>query len=261
MIGWALIGMLALWPGAAVANTNVGTPPDVFSNVIFQGYATVDGVLSTGEWDKANWIPLDEDYHSSPPGVLIDLTNASWAAYWCPTANVIYVAITGIDTIQVMQAWTQWDGQDAVEIYVNARDDNADPYDANFQFAQQYVSGWDPVATSIWHVLGGGVVPYPPGTIPEAAVTIVSNCLSYEFKLRPYDIFNVNSPGSSTEIALEAGLLIGLDVTMNSRASPTNFGMLCENSLGGKFRDAGQLRDYRLVGPGKPKIGMVVEFR
>ena len=124
MSRWELIGLLALWHGAAVANTNVGTPPAVFSNVIFQGYATVDGVLSTGEWEKANWIPLDQDYYSSPPGVLS-----------------------------------------------------------------------------------------------------------------------------------------GLDATMNSRASPINFGMLCENSLGGKFSDAGQLRDYRLVGPGKPKIGMVVEFR
>ena len=82
----------------------------------------------------------------------------------------------------------------------------------------------------------------------------MSNQLVYEFKLRPYNIFDYTNVAASTVIDLFPGRTIGLDVVMNTRTASGVFGMLCENTDGGKFNKAGQMRDYFLVGPRGTRI-------
>ena len=212
---------------------------------IVQGKATVDGVLSAGEWDRANWIPLDKIYF----GTQIDLTNAAWAAMWDPSENVIYVAVTGTDTDHVMHAYAGWDQQDGIELYINARNDNTNGFEnmttRKFDYAQQYLVGYDPATTSMWSNLGGNLL--PSNTLPAVAFGLVTNRVVYEFKVRPYDHFDYDNVPNSTEVLLGHRLVIGLDVVMSSRTTDGSFVMLCENQMGGKFTNAGNMRDYKLI--------------
>lgn len=215
---------------------------------IAQGRATVDGVLGAGEWDKANWIVMDKDY----AGIPVDLTNAAWAALWDASENVIYVAATGIDTSHVMHAYVDWNMQDGVELYINARNDNTNGFNdmttRKYDYAQQYCVGYDTSVTSLWAVLGGGN-PIPSNTLPAMAFSMITNRLVYEFKVRPFDYYNYDNVTNSTEVRLRTGLVIGLDMAINSRTTEGGFGMLCENQMGSKFTNAGNMRDYRLVSP------------
>lgn len=226
------------------------------SFVIRRGVATVDGVVSTGEWDNANWSEMDVIYSGMP----WDLFDASWAAMWDPQDNAIYIAVTGTDTDHVLHEYTTWDGQDCIEMYINARNDDALHFEnmdtRKFDDAQQFVIGYDPAVTSLWVVLGGGNF-VPTNAWPEMAFGIVSNRLTYEFKLRPYDKFDYGNPTNSTEIRLRAGRVVGLDVVMNSRTSDDGFGMLCENGMGGKFYIAAAMRDYTLGDPEGVRFSIV----
>ena len=71
---------------------------DLFGEyAIMVGEPNIDGVISEGEWDSANWLELDQAYW----GTANDLTEARWAALWSPETNLIYVVIRGIDTVHV----------------------------------------------------------------------------------------------------------------------------------------------------------------
>ncbi len=209
---------------------------------IVPGRATVDGALSPGEWDQANWIPLDKVYSGLP---VDDLTNASYAALWDPSENVIYVAVTGTDTSHVLAAWSSWNGQDGVELYINANNDNTNNYYSTWFSAQQYVVGYDLASTSVWATIGG--VFLPTNTLPAVAFGMVTNQLVYEFKLRPFDHYDYNQVENSTEVQLRSRLVIGLDVAMSSRTTWGTFGMVCEYPPTSKFTNAGNMRDHTLV--------------
>ena len=117
-----------------------------------------------------------------------------------------------------------------------------------YDYAQQYCLGYDAAATSLWTVLGGGN-PVPTGTVPAEAFGMVTNRLVYELKLRPFDYYNYDNVTNSTEIRLRPRLVLGLDVVMNSLTAGGDFGMWCENQIGGKFNNAAAMRDYRLASP------------
>jgi hypothetical protein len=215
---------------------------------IVPGKSAVDGVLGAGEWDRANWIPMNKIYHGTP----VDLTNAWWAAMWDGSENVLYVGVTGTDTDRVLQAWGSWDGQDGVELYINARNDNTTGYytleTRKFDYAQQYCVGYDASATSTWSRLGGDT-PISSNTLPCVAFGMVADRLVYEFKVRPYDFYDFDNVTNSTEVRLRPGIVVGLDVVMSTRTTSGAFGMLCENQNGSKFTNAGNMRDYKLIGP------------
>jgi hypothetical protein len=214
---------------------------------IVPGKATVDGVLSPGEWDKANWITMDKVLFGNPT----DLSDASWAAMWDSSENVIYVAVTGTDTNHVMHIFGDWDGQDDVEIYINARNDDTEAYgteERKFDYAQQYIVGYSPVGPLTWAVIGANKLSMPTNMLPAAAFGMVTNRLVYELKLRPYDYFNYDNVSSSTEITLREKLVIGLDAVMASRTSTGDYGWLAANMNPSKFNYAGRLQDHKLVG-------------
>lgn len=246
----SLLWLAVAWgtAGVVVVRADPGPPaPQAVTFEIMRGHAVVDGTISAGEWNTANWIPMDKVYHGSPD----DLSGAYWAALWDPDENVLFVAVTGIDADHILRAYGGWDQQDGIELYVNARNDDTSGYEdmsaRKFDYAQQYAIGYDATLGSLWHHLGGGN-PMPPGVLPASAFGVVTNRLTYEFKIRPFDYLDYDVPASSTEIQLQPGITIGLDMVMNSRTSVGGFGMLCENQIGGKYSDAGAMRDYTLVG-------------
>lgn len=239
----------AIGIGAAVilACGIAGAQTSIFQ--IVQGKATVDGILSAGEWDQANWIPMDKIYAEVGIVTHMDLTNAAWAAMWDPSENVIYVAVTGTDTDHVMHAYSSWDGQDGLELYINARNDDVAGYEGmttnKFDYAQHYLVGYDAASTSLWSSLGGN--PLPSNTLPAVAFGLVTNRVVYEFKLRPFDHYDYDNVSNSTEVRLQHRLVIGLDVVLSSKMTDDSFVMLCENQNGGKFTNAGAFRDYKLI--------------
>ena len=218
-----------------------------------RGNVTVDGVISPGEWDHAYWMDMDQVYYGNP----VDLGDASWAALWNETENAIYVAVVGTDTSHVMHAHTAWDGQDCLEFYVNARNDDISDYlPRYYDYAQQYRIGWDEALGSLFVVMGAGD-PVPPAAQPEMAFDLTGNRLTYEFKLRPFDVFDYSNVTASTEIPLSTGMVVGVDVLLNSRTVGGGFGVLCENAMPQKDTDAGSFLDHRLLPP-PPPPGLVL---
>ena len=208
--------------------------------VIVIGQPVIDGVISAGEWDSAQWIEMNVVYS---PGPLDDLSEAKWAAMWSPTTNLIYVVVTGRDTSHNFHDYVDWDTQDDVEIYIDPC--NLDTYNYRYnaqRYAQHYFIGpngtggaWSYISNrSADDVLGG----YAAGVNGEI--------ITYECAIKPYSDLSLSSPGTSSILTLELGQVIGLDVCIvTSNGSATLF--LCENGETGKFRDAGTLLDLTLV--------------
>ena len=71
--------------------------------------------------------------------------------------------------------------------------------------------------------------------------------INYEIAMRPYDLFNKADPLSSSILTLSTGMVIGLDVVIDSK-STTGFGMLCEHGMIDKWYKSINFQDYTLVG-------------
>jgi hypothetical protein len=209
---------------------------------LYSGKATVDGVIGAKEWSKANWVRMDQPYY----GTVLDVTNAMWAAMWDASENAIYLAITATDTNHALTAYAEWNKQDDVEIYVTARNSDAMWYSTNmFAEAQQYMAGYDTNTASLWMIFGGGSN-IPPNTIRAAAFGLTGDNYVYEFKIRPFDHYDFYNVTNSTEVSLQAKLVIGLDVVLSSPTTTNDCGMVCANKVTSKFALAGAFQDYQL---------------
>ena len=239
-------------PGIAGCEASSIVPPPYD---IYPGSVTVDGDLS--DWSGVAWIAMDKVLYGLPS----DLTSAKWAAKWDSVTNRIYVAVTGIDSYRYFSDTdTAWDGQDEVEIYVDAA--NSDEWELStngYIYAQQWAFGPDAGATQdIW---GGGYWgnlhhenAKPAGSFVTAAVNVTGNVISYEFAIRPYSEFYYNNPSANVEVTLAPGAIVGLDVVMGTRTS-SGFGMWCENLDGGKAEDALMFQNYTLKAAGSGTCG------
>jgi hypothetical protein len=207
------------------------------------GDPCIDGVISPGEWDHANWLDLDQVYY----GDARDLSDAKWAAMWSPETNRIYVVVQGRDTEQIFGdefGELGWNKYDQVEVYIDANDSDMDPYsgvwdvetgdEIGMDYAQQWMTGNDN-NDGCWCVLPQEPVyldpPLPEEYRPEMATTIDGNLLTYEYAVLPFKSFGWLSGRETVELQLEADLEVGLDVVMSSKS--TTFGMLCENAWRG----------------------------
>lgn len=205
------------------------------------GTATVDGDLS--DWADADWIAMEQIYYGDPT----DMSGAKWAAKWTP--NMVYLAATVVDSDHVLlPTYVSWDGQDCIEVYIDPGNRNIESYQETFADAQQYVFASTGVDSGEWLALGNTPVGPDQTAVPELAVSVVGDVINYEIAMRPYDFFNKDDPPSSTLLTLGTGMVIGLDVVIDSRTSAGGFGMLCENMMEGKWYRAVQMQRYTLVG-------------
>jgi len=234
-----LVGVLVFAGVACGYTIPIGTP-------------TIDGVVSTGEWDAVTWIDMDQIYYGDPA----DLSNAKWAAMWSPVTNKIYVAITGDDTTHTfIPEVDQWNSSDGVEVYIDPgnRDNDGYPgppfgHTGDWVDAQQWAGAPDGTADGEWVTLGYQDYPLPSDLGFEASVS--GDTITYELTLTPYDHYEYTDPDSSTILTLAADDVIGLDVVMNTRhgSDAGDFGMLCENLDVNKFSTASHFLDHTLEG-------------
>ena len=213
------------------------------------GIPVIDGVISDGEWDHANWLPLDLHYSDNQGvGFPADLSEASWAALWSPTTNRLYVVVKGTDTDHVFGDCycdgTDYNKYDLVEVYVDANNNDTDPYqlvwnddgdEIGNDYAQQWMTGND--NNDGWWCVPpqwpdyNDDIPLTAEYIPDMATTVVGDVLTYEYAIQPYKSFGWLSGRETAEVQLEADLQVGLDIVMGSKSS--SFGTICENAYDG----------------------------
>jgi hypothetical protein len=196
------------------------------------GIPVIDGNISPGEWDHANWLQLDKLYYGDPP----DLSNASWAALWSPETNLIYVVVTGTDTVHVFGDgyWsdTAWNDYDVAEVYFDPSNSDVFEYQHLQDPAQQWMSGND-TNDGRWIMLPVEHVYYPDNILsdelrPEFFSTVVGDVYTYEYAITPYESFGWNTGRADKILQLETDMRVGVDVVMSSKS--TSYGMLCENA-------------------------------
>ncbi len=198
------------------------------------GVPVIDGVISPGEWDKALWLDLDKVYNGDP----LDLSNAKWAAMWSPETNLIYVVVTGTDTVHIFGDFygdLSWNKYDLMETYVDAGNNDIEIYyvegNGVREPAHQWMCGNDNNGGN-WVVLPEENL-HPDNNLPEEirpllATSINGNVLTYELAIPPYEWIGWLTDNTMNLLQLETDMRIGLDVIMSSKSS-TKFGMLCEN--------------------------------
>lgn len=212
------------------------------------GNATIDGVISSGEWNNANWHNLN----STTYGNTSDLSNCQYAAMWNPIKNLLYVAIKVTDTTHYLfnsyAVENRWDGMDCVEIYTDFSNSNDTGLCGDkLDLAQQWVVSKKP-ADGEWATLWGGQA-IPATLQPDFKVVRTGNYFVYELAFTPYSMMDVNTPANSTIMQLAKGITIGFDVVIGSRNnSLTGYGHMSNTSTGGKSTNASLFQDHLLKG-------------
>ncbi len=221
-----------------------GCTPLIAATTIGQGTATVDGDLS--DWGGAQWIEMKEVYW----GDARDISDARWAAKWSPDTNLIYLAVKVVDGEHVFSpSHMGWNQQDEIEVYIDAGNTDHNLYNDYFDYAQEWVVGYNGSGGAWGHLDGHDEGGQPAGSdLPGYAASVDGDTINYEVAINPYYYYRGFGGTEMPQIliSLESGITIGLDVLAGSKHS-SGFGMLCENMMTGKFKDAGQFLDFLLV--------------
>jgi hypothetical protein len=220
------------------------------------GIVTVDGDLS--DWADANWMVMDKTYYISDVNGAntIDVSNAKWSAKWNPVTNLIYVAVVVEDSNHYfMPGQYGWDGQDAVEFYINADVSTVLPYSPyDPTAAQEYVVASADGSEAEWAVYGDGVE-MPSDMLPAYEVSVDGNTISYEIAMVPYKEVDpyLGVPNVvATVMDLTENMTIGLDVVANTKWNSGGvdyFAQLCENTNGVKSLQSYAFIQFKLVDP------------
>ncbi|MBN2212058.1 MAG: hypothetical protein JW709_11740 [Sedimentisphaerales bacterium] len=204
------------------------------------GQPIIDGVISTGEWDNAVWIPISTVYADG--GQTLDITSAKYAVMWSSDTNLMYVAVKVSDPCQIFTpAFVSEFKADSVQVFIDAANSNATGQLGVNDAMQQWIIGNDGSGGS-WAVLG------PAGAaatdLAAYATGIDGNTVVYEVAMNPYSYYN--SGGGSTTISLGLGTVSGVDVVINTvdEADDPNYVQLAHDANGPKNDDAGTLMDH-----------------
>lgn len=213
-----------------------------------QGTATIDGNLS--DWAGATWIAVDKVYSGNP----WDISDGQYSARWSPVTNRIYVAVQYNDSAQGFNPSRAWNGKDGIEVYIDASNSNTSPYDgaAAFKDAQQYAVALDGTGGDFYMLCSnGGREDMLAQHAPNYAIVVNGATITYEVEMVPflqYDGEVTGNPATSTEVALAAGLTMGLDLVISGVDTGFAFtGMACNNTVGSKYTNAGNMQDWTLV--------------
>jgi hypothetical protein len=220
--------------------------PDT-QRVIPAGTATVDADLS--DWANADWIDLDQQYF----GFGMDVTGAKFAARWDAASDRIYMAVVVPDTDRNFEDDPcSWNTSDRIEVYSQGSGLGGGNYNADQDFAQQYVLGvTDADNNALWAELGNGTALGSVDLLYAGTVDTVNNEIIYELGIKQYD--NYDAAGAGTVVSdLAAGDTVRLDIVAGTLfysmfLSDYDYGMWSENMLGGKFENADAIAEYTLM--------------
>jgi len=213
------------------------------------GEPVIDGVISSGEWDAAEWINIGGNVYGGgtwPNCYPNDLTDVMWANLWSPETNLIYVAVQCTDTSHNFSTYVSWNTQDDLEVYVDAGQSNLNGYNSNFRYGQHYFLGPDGVGGD-WVYLDD----QPAGALMPGgrAVGVDGDVITYEFAITPYEELDLVTPGNSIIKTLQVGDVVGLDICMVTADQATETTFMCEHSYPvSMWSNAGNLLDLTLVG-------------
>jgi unsaturated chondroitin disaccharide hydrolase len=212
------------------------------------GEPVIDGVISPGEWDDAEWINIGGNVYGGgtwPDCYPNDLTDVMWANLWSPGTNLIYVVVQGTDSSHNFGTYVSWNTQDDLEVYVDAGQSNLYGYNSSFRYGQQYFLGPNG---------GGGDWVYLDDQPADAlmpggyAVGVDGNVITYEFAITPYEELDLVTPGNSIIKTLQSGDVVGLDICMVT-VENTETTFMCEHSQpASMWSNAGNLLDLTLIG-------------
>jgi len=186
---------------------------------------TIDGIISPGEWDKADWIHVGDTVYGGetyPNCFPNDVNDVHWAALWNPTTNLIYCVVYCTDREHNFRDYIKdWNTQDDLEIMIDAANKdvrNYDPVDG-----QKFEMGPKPD--------GGAWCSFEDSVTGGYTAGVVGNVITYEFALTPFDTYDMANPLNSTIVDLEAGHWLGLDMCVVSCArDTTTTTFMCEHS-------------------------------
>jgi len=212
-----------------------------------QGSPTIDADLS--DWAGVTWIAMDVNAYGDPANI----SNAKMAVQW--DATNIYMAVTYDDTdLQLATECLAWDGQDDIEVYINANNDNVDGYAGSWTSSQQYFvgpNGDNPgglsstPAPGSWYNLGSQyALPDPvnwPHAVIDVATDVTGNSFTYEMRLPTLN--NITTGSLQT---LSVGDVVGVDVYAADKGA-ANYGWKGFNDVMGKYTNASVLQDWTLV--------------
>ncbi|MHB9070967.1 MAG: autotransporter outer membrane beta-barrel domain-containing protein [Sedimentisphaerales bacterium] len=227
----------------------VQTPESIPSLTIAKapiGGIAVDGILS--DWPaNSEWIWLNKLYYGEPS---YDVTEAKFSLRWSDTTDKIYLAVVVNDPDHNFSAVPTYTA-DLIEVYSQGDAAGGTGWGAggtnHYDVAQQYFVGangsgghwakWADLTTVIGADAGF-----------ESAVTVNGNVITYEIGIKQFDNYGGIDQNEPTVItSLEAGILVGFDVVVDTVFDSTKFSMLSENLLTGKSQNAGQFQLYDLV--------------
>ncbi|MFW6146729.1 MAG: hypothetical protein ACOC7R_05285 [Planctomycetota bacterium] len=235
MTRWApIIAVVVLRAGPVVADHDIAV-----AYTAAPGSATVDGDL--GEWAAADWIALDEVYSGGPT----DVTDARYCLRWSDADNLLYVAVEVTDTEQNLEpAYTTWNGQDDIEVSVDAGNNTA-YFEGDMTKGQQIMFGAAPGGTD-WVIASWG---NPVGTdlVPAYAVVVDGDVIRYEAAIVPYSHYSGWSGDDQQAVVdLAADVELGFDVVAVTKLDDGTYGMLTNNLVGGKFQQGSALQKWVL---------------
>ncbi|NLF29270.1 MAG: PEP-CTERM sorting domain-containing protein [Planctomycetes bacterium] len=198
---------------------------------------TVDGDLS--EWADAAWVALDTAY----AGTAADITSGKYAVRWSDAANLLYVACEVVDVQQHRaDGYLAWNGQDDIEVYVDAANNDMAYSSALDDYAQQIVFGVGPTDVA-WSDSSDA------NLVPAFAVVGLGDAYVYEMAIAPYGYYAGNGgtalPQATVDLAM--GQNIGLDVVAGTLMDDGTFAMLANNAVGAKFRLSDAMQTWTLV--------------
>ena len=204
------------------------------------GSVIVDGDLN--EWAGAKWIPLDKVYYGYPN----DINIAKFALCWNKDTNKIYAAVIVDDTDHVFRDdYGNWDASDRIEVYSQGDAAGGSGWSGVYDVAQQYMVAPDTMG-GCWATWGLGQTIEPEAGF-EYAVIDYGGPLIYEVGVQMFDNYGARSGGETVITNLSTGHIVRFDVLANTRWGQEGFGMLSENTMTGKHKNADNIAIYTLV--------------
>ena len=202
---------------------------------IYPGSATVDGNLS--EWTGATWFPMTIPYDQASLIILPGLANAAFALRYDST--YVYVAVKYQDpTAGFQNSYLGWNGQDGIELYMNAGNWDQEygpfgfPAETNYAHGQQFIIGKKIATSTTWQSWGDaqGVT---QDILSSAVTTGADNWIYFEARIKPYALYDRPTNGG-TLAAMTPGTKIGFDLCAVDRGTSGYLGMVSENPRHGK---------------------------
>jgi hypothetical protein len=236
------------------------------AGTIPRGRVTVDGDLS--DWpDDCYWIALDKVYDDYEP---CDINSAKFTLYWDDINDKVYAAVIVEDTEHIFtDEYISWNASDRIEVYSQGDCAGGGGFwhweNPEWDRAQQYMIGPDTQGSS-WATWGTGGTLGPDVGL-EYAVVVDGNRIIYEIGVKQFDHYGgiTGAPTVVTNLTdfndpcVPHVHMVKFDIVVSTRFSG-GFGMLAENQMPQKYKNADSFQNYPLVEtvpspPYKPLIG------